>query len=295
LSSRNSLDLVDMRPGTHRIELQAVNPEGTVSPRPAAVTLTILAPLWQRWWFIALALLSAGAAVYFFVRMKVRRRLEMERIRTRIATDLHDDIGSSLTQMSILSEVAVRKLPAEPEAAVEFMSQITAQSRSLVDAMSDIVWAINPARDRFSDLVHRMRRFANDLFAEGGIRLRFNAPGEGRDLALGDDVRRHVYLVFKECLHNVVRHSAATEATVDLRIRGGCLELEIRDNGAGFAPDAVVDGGHGLQSMKRRAEAVRGRLGLASVPGQGTRVLLQVPLASPLGGRWRRSGNCTNV
>ncbi len=295
LTSRSSLDLVDMRPGTRRIEIQAINSEGTVSPRPAAVTLTILAPVWQRWWFIALLLVSAGSAAYLFVRVKVRRRLEVERIRTRIATDLHDDIGSSLTQMSILSEVAVRKLPAEPETAVEFMGQITATSRSLVDAMSDIVWAINPARDRFSDLVHRMRRFANDLFAEGDICLRFNAPGEERDLALGDDVRRQVYLVFKECLHNAVRHSAAAEIAVDLRIRGGRLEMEIRDNGTGFIPDAVADGGHGLQSMKRRAAAVGGCLGLDSRPGQGTRILLQVPLTSPLGGWWRRSGNCTKM
>jgi ligand-binding sensor domain-containing protein/two-component sensor histidine kinase len=280
LSNRQNLDFVDMRPGDYRIEVEAVNSDGMASPRPAVVSLTILTPIWQRWWFIALVALALGIVVSTGVWLMVRRRLEMERIRTRIAIDLHDDIGSSLTQMSILSEVAVRKLTDEPQTAVAFIQQVSATSRTLVDAMSDIVWAINPARDRFSDLVHRMRRFANDLCADGSIRLQFHVPPAGRDVPLGDDVRRHVYLVFKECLHNVIRHSGAEEVVAEIRTRSGWLELEIRDNGVGFDPHAAADHGHGLQSMEQRAAVVRGRLTIDSRPGGGTRIQLCVPVTS---------------
>jgi len=164
----------------------------------------------------------------------------------------------------------------DPSAAVQSLSQATETSRSLVDSMSDIVWAINPARDGLSDLVHRMRRFANDLFAEGNVVHRFDCFGAERDLTLGNDVRRQVYLVYKECLHNVVKHAQATEVLIELRLRGSCLELRVEDNGAGFHPEGAMDAGNGLRNLKRRAEGMGGRLTIDSRPGEGTRIAFHV-------------------
>ncbi len=276
LGGQRRLDLVDIQPGDYRIELQALNSDGFVSPRPATVSLTILAPIWRRWWFIGSIVILCGGIAWTMERLRVRRRLEMERIRTRIATDLHDDIGSSLSQISILCEVAVRRMSDDPSAAVQSLSQATETSRSLVDSMSDIVWAINPARDGLSDLVHRMRRFANDLFAEGNVVHRFDCFGAERDLTLGNDVRRQVYLVYKECLHNVVKHAQATEVLIELRLRGSCLELRVEDNGAGFHPEGAMDAGNGLRNLKRRAEGMGGRLTIDSRPGEGTRIAFHV-------------------
>ncbi|RPI27899.1 MAG: hypothetical protein EHM61_06935 [Acidobacteria bacterium] len=292
LASQRSLDLVGVRPGKYRLELQAVNSVGLESPSPAIVQFTVLAPVWRQWWFVLTGVAVLGLGVFSGVRFRLRRRLEMERVRTRIATDLHDDIGSSLSQISILCEVAVRRLPDDPASAIDSLSQVTVMTRSLVDAMSDIVWAINPARDSLGDLVHRMRRFANDLFADGSVRHRFEASDTEGRIALSNDFRRQVYLIYKECLHNLVRHAAATEATIELRLADGFLEVEIRDNGVGFDLVAADTGGAGLHSLQSRADALGGQLTIDSKPGAGTRVLCRIPVAGtgwrqPLS--WRRS------
>ncbi|MBP7866242.1 MAG: hypothetical protein KA419_09855 [Acidobacteria bacterium] len=289
LGEQRTLELPSVRPGDYRFLVQAVDADGTASLRPAVVGFRVLTPVWRRWWFIALAVLAAGGLIFVPLRARLARRLEMERVRTRIATDLHDDIGSSLSQIAILSEVAVRKLPADPDAAVETLGQVTETSRSLVDAMSDIVWAINPARDRFSDLIHRMRRFANDLFGDDGIEHRFEAPATDGDLPLGADVRRQVFLVFKECLHNVVKHSGAERVEIVIALRHHRLELEVRDDGRGFDPGGRSDDhGHGLRNLRKRAQEAGGRLEVRSRPGEGTTVRLAVPTVRA-GGRRRRS------
>ena len=155
-------------------------------------------------------------------------------------------------------------------------------SRELVDSMSDIVWAIDPKRDRLSDVVFRMRRFAADAFTGRDVAFSFRAPSGGDDLSLGPEVRREVYLVFKEAVNNAVRHSACAEAEVALRIDGNRLSLEVRDDGQGFDPERESEG-HGLGSMKRRAEELGGKLELITGDGKGTTVRLEIPL-----GRERR-------
>jgi len=285
LSSQRSLDLVDIQPGSYRLELQAINSDGVKSLRPAVVDLTILAPIWRRWWFIVLVMLLCSGVAFAAARVRLLHRLEMERVRTRIATDLHDDIGSSLSQIAILCEVAIRRLPSDPPAAVSCLGQVSATCHSLVDAMSDIVWAINPSRDSLDDLIHRMRRFANDLFAEGNIRHQFLAPGADNPWPVGSDFRRQVYLVYKECLHNLVRHSQATEARIELRLQRGWLELSVCDNGVGFNPDCIQNGGHGLTSLHNRARALGGEFLIESRPGEGTRIMFRVPARTS---NWRR-------
>src|ERR1022692_3413755 len=128
-----------------------------IASQPATVAFTILAPLWQRWWMRLLMLLAASALLYNIYRYRMARLLEVERLRMRIATDLHDDIGSTLSQIALLSEVAQRR-PAAVERESP-LADIANLSRELVDSMSDIVWAIDPDQDRLGDLTHRMRRF----------------------------------------------------------------------------------------------------------------------------------------
>ena len=147
---------------------------------------------------------------------RVRRLLELERVRTRIATDLHDDIGSSLSQIAILSEVVRQRVGGREESVREPLSQITGASSELMDTMSDIVWAIDPRKDHLSDLTQRMRRFSSDVFTARQIAFEFHAPDAARDIELGADVRRQVFLIFKESVNNIVRHSNCTRAAVDV-------------------------------------------------------------------------------
>jgi len=218
-------------------------------------------------------------------RTREERLRELERVRTRIAADLHDDIGSSLTKIVILSDVAQQK-SSENGAQKESLDAISEISNELVEAMSDIVWAINPKKDQLSELSHRMRRFASDMFTARNIKFQFRAQFED-DLQLGANVRREVFLIFKESVNNVVKHSHCTEAAAQFSIEDGRLTLQIKDNGQGFVPAVQneptngmpVRGGNGLPSMRQRASDLGGEFKVMTANGQGTTVWLSVPLA----------------
>jgi signal transduction histidine kinase len=209
--------------------------------------------------------------------MRLSRLVAIERVRTRIATDLHDDIGASLTQIAPQSEVLRRELGGASPDSERRLARIGEVSRQLVDTMSDIVWAISPRRDRFHDLAQRMRRFALDTLDARGIALQFEVSDAHRDLPLPADARREVYLSFKECVTNAARHSGCRTVDVALRVAGRAVELSVRDDGTGF--DAGAEGeGTGLQSLRRRVGALRGSVAIRSERGVGTSVTLSFPL-----------------
>src|SRR5204863_8452447 len=207
-----------------------------------------------------------------------RRLIELERVRTRIASDLHDDIGSGLTRIAILSEVARHQVSVDAPVG-QPLAAIAGASRDLVDSMSDIVWAINPNKDHLRDLIQRMRRFASDLFTARQIEFSFQEPGEEQALKIGADLRRQVFLIFKEAVNNIARHSSCTEAQIEIQIEHRWLTMKVSDNGPGFDP-AEISEGQGLASMRERAKSLGGELQIISHQGEGTLVLLKVPLTA---------------
>jgi PAS domain S-box-containing protein len=214
-------------------------------------------------------------------RSREERFRELERVRQRIATDLHDDIGSSLTQISIMSEVAQNRAGGDN---VPALSTIANSSRELIDAMSDIVWAINPQKDHLSDLNQRMRRFAADVLTARNVELDFRAPLQDKDLELGANIRREIFLIFKETVNNMVKHSGLTRAEIDFQMADGNLVLRVSDNGQGFDTQSESDG-HGLMSMRERTAALGGQMEITSTPGQGTTIILRAPLGKHENGR----------
>lgn len=270
-----------LKPGAYRFQVRTVNAEGVVSSSPALFTFRLLAPVWQRWWFLSLAVLLSGLATSILYRYRVNRLLELERIRTRIATNLHDDIGSSLTQISILSEVANRKLEGSSTEVSEPLLRIAEISRDAVDAMSDIVWAVNPRRDTLGDLIQRIRRFGSDLLSTRGIEFTLRIPGEHVEPALRGDLRQEIFLIFKEAINNIVRHADCKHVEVTLLVENGQLILSIKDDGRGFESVSVGgDGrhGHGLASMKARAQSLAGTFLVCSELGRRTTISVRVPL-----------------
>jgi PAS domain S-box-containing protein len=209
-------------------------------------------------------------------RSREERLVELERVRRRIATDLHDDIGSSLTQISILSEVVQQRINHQDSRVTEQLSMIAGASRELVDAMSDIVWAINPQKDHLHDLTQRMRRFAADSFTARNIKFQLRLPPAEEDVKLGANLRREVFLIFKEGVNNMVRHSGCTQADIELSFVDGRLRLRLSDNGRGFDATRENDG-HGLVSMRDRAKSIGGQFELHSQVGYGTVIELAVP------------------
>jgi ligand-binding sensor domain-containing protein/two-component sensor histidine kinase len=279
LTDQRTVHYANLAPGSYRFLVRAVDPTGLTSPVPASVDFRIFPPFWQRWWFLALLATAIGFVVTLLYRYRVGHLLELERVRIHIATDLHDDIGSSLSQIAVLSEVVRRQVDGNT-AVSQPLSTIATTSRELVDSMSDIVWAINPNRDNLSDLAHRMRRFASDLFTTNDIEVQFNAVETERPVRLDADVRRQIFLIFKEAAHNIVRHSRCSRVEVDVHIENHAITLTLKDDGKGF-DIAKASQGHGLSSMAQRAKTLGAAMEISSRPGDTT-VSLKVPLARRL-------------
>ncbi|MEP6818069.1 MAG: two-component regulator propeller domain-containing protein [bacterium] len=282
-TDERTINYASLSPGKYRFMVRAVTADGLTSSTPATIAFTVLTPIWQRWWFIAAVALLTALLAYSVYRRRVAHLVELEKVRTRIATDLHDDIGASLSLIAMLSEVARRQALGGNFKVGESLSSIAASSRELVDGMSDIVWAVNPRKDRFSELVKRMRRFASEVFSSRDIALQFDAADHEHDFKLGADARREIFFIVKEGVNNIARHSACTEAAIILKKQGGWLILELHDNGKGFDP-AQANEGNGLASMRERARRLGGELELVSTNGDGTTLKLKVPLDRP---RWK--------
>lgn len=233
---------------------------------------------YQTWWFYGLCTGAAGAVLLAGHRYRLRQVVALERVRARIAGDLHDDLGSSLSQIAILSEVARSRASGDAGMA-EPLDRIAALSRDSIDAMADIVWAIDPQRDTSVHLTQRMRRLASELLPLHNIDLQFDVADDA-GTRLGAEVRRQVYLTFKEMLHNVVRHSRATRVRVQADIDAHRLRLTVADDGCGFAADIAghASGGQGLRSMQERASRLGGAVEVESTADHGTRVTLTLPL-----------------
>jgi signal transduction histidine kinase len=288
-SEQRSVTYASLAPGRYTFVVQAVSTDGIVRAQSAAMTFAILRPVWQRAWFLGIAALMLCGMVYSLYRYRVARLLEMANMRTRIATDLHDDIGANLTRIALLSQVAtrtsiaVRLLSGSSQGVLDIaaeggpLASIARIARESVSSMSDIVWAINPARETLLDLTRRMRQHADEIFTLRNIELRFDAPEARPDLRLGVDVRRDVLLIFKESVNNAARHAGCTRVEIDFRVERSRLLLRVADNGAGF-DTSLESEGQGLMSMKRRARRLKGTLDLRSANGLGTTVTLTIPL-----------------
>jgi signal transduction histidine kinase/ligand-binding sensor domain-containing protein len=275
-SESRSVTYAGLGPGRYRFRVRALTPESGPSLQPASVSFVVHPPFWRRAWF--LVALGAGIALGAVAlhRRRVARVLAVERMRVRIAGDLHDDIGSNLSQIAIMSEVARRQVDGAAPAAAEPLERIGGLARESIDSMGDIVWAVDPGKDRLGSLVHRMRRLASERLAAAELELRFTAP-PAEDLPIGAETRRQAFLAFKEMLSNAIRHARCRRVTVELVQSDGRLELHVGDDGRGFDPQAAHTG-HGLQSLRRRALSLGGALRIASQEGQGTKLTLEIPL-----------------
>lgn len=273
LTDQHALTFSQTAPGSYRLLIQAVNTAGAIG-RPASVRFDVQPAFYSRWWFESIIGALVILVAYFFHRARVRHLVELQQMRLRIAHDLHDDIGASLSQVAVLSEVALTKLDSG-HAAAEPLARIAETSREMVDSISDIVWAINPKRDSLTDLLNRIRRFANDVLTARDVQVKFRLPSDLR-MRLMADVRRQIYLIFKEGIHNIARHATCTEAEVEISIDSSQLTMKLSDNGCSFSDDIPLNG-HGLESMRQRAATLGGTVQLHRT-SRGTSLLLEVPL-----------------
>ncbi len=278
-SRDHQVNYAELEAGSYRFLVEAINSDGRASVRPAEVDFVILPPIWRRWWFEGLGMVCAACLIFTVHRYRVAQAVQIERMRTSIATDLHDDIGASLSQIAILSEVARGHGDAGQEARGE-LERVATLARELVDSMSDIVWSIRAVPDGVDSLLRRMREFANDLLESRAIAFELRTPSEAAHFQLGLQTRRELFLIFKECLNNASRHSGCTNVKADLVVEGREIVLCVRDNGCGLhnGSQAPTRGGAGMPNLRKRAQSLGGQVKWTSGPEGGCRVEARLPL-----------------
>jgi signal transduction histidine kinase len=250
----------------------------------------VVVRFWQTWWFLTMIAASVLFAVSTTVRVVEKKKYQhqlqraeqssaLERERARIAQDLHDDLGSSLTRISLLSGL-VRTDKDNPAQIEAHAAKLTQSANQTVRALEEIVWAVRPDNDTLQSLADYIAHFANELFEGDGLRCRLDLPADLPPLPLPPEMRHNIFLIVKEALTNALKHSGASEALVQAKVVERTLELTVRDNGRGF--DVNRNGtGNGLGNMRRRAEAMRGNLTLESKVGKGSTIRLTVLLSLP--------------
>ncbi len=216
-------------------------------------------------------------ALYMAHRFRVNRLLAMEKVRSRIARDLHDDMGSTLSNIKILSEMAILQPDGRDNKKNEYLETISENSSRLMRSMSDIVWSINPMNDSMQKITARMREFAAGVLEPKNIEYNFQVQEEVKDVKLDMEARRDFFLIFKEAINNLVKYARCSNTCIDISLQNATLVLAIQDDGIGFDA-ATMDNGNGLGNMKKRAAALKGSLIITSDKNRGTKVLLEVPV-----------------
>lgn len=207
---------------------------------------------------------------------RILKYLTEERLRAKIARDLHDEMGSTLTSINIISKVAMEAQP-DSVKAKEYFQKIKDHSGKMMESMSDMVWAINPVNDNVGRVLLRMKEFAAEILEPARISYFFEDRALHEEITLNPEQRKNIYLVFKEALSNVVKYSQATEVNIIFSMGDGMLRMQIADNGKGFQT-TLETSGNGLQNMRARAMEMRGQVQVESVPGTGTSVTLLFPV-----------------
>jgi signal transduction histidine kinase len=270
----------NLDPGRYTFRVRATNNDGIWNPRGAALTIVVQPHWYGTWWFRVLTSWVLFGLLFLAYRLRVRQLLALERVRHNIARDLHDDMGSTLSSISILSQLArTHQHNQRPEQAAALLDQIGESSRRMLDAMDDIVWTINPAHDSMEDVVARMRSFASDVLEARGIDFTFRADASVVGLRLNMRARREFFLLFKEAINNLAKYAQCTQAAIALTYEHHRLLLTVQDDGVGFDLTAPAQGGgNGLTNMRGRAAAMKGVLDIQTAPGKGTVLRLNLPL-----------------
>jgi two-component sensor histidine kinase len=257
--------------GNYKLLIRGGNEFGDYSSQITVFNLSVIPPFTQTVWFIVLIILIVSAILYGIYRYRLQQINKLQTVRNNIASDLHDDIGSTLNSISIYSEVAKQQAGKE----IPALEMIGQNSRKIIESMSDIVWTINPENDPFEKIITRMRSFAYQLLKAKKVEYTFEVDEKLNLIALPMQVRKNFYLVFKEAITNVVKYSEASRVSIDLFEKNKIIMLRIRDNGKGIPVNAQTLG-NGLMNMTRRAKEISAELNIISANGGGTEIELML-------------------
>ncbi len=273
-----SVNYSQIPPGKYIFKVYCENLEGLRSINITQMNIYIKPPFWRTKWFTCVCLFIIALIIYVVHSLRVKRLLAVEKIRTNVARDLHDDMGSTLSTINILSSMAKSKINTDAVKANEYLSKITDNSQRMMEAMDDIVWSIKPSNDSMQKIIARMREFATNVLESKDIELKFFADEALFDVKLNMQARRDLFLIFKEAVNNAAKYSKASAMDISIKPENKKLVLTVQDSGKGFNVTAVEEG-NGLGNMRKRAEALQGNLQIKSKEGEGTIIKLTIPVA----------------
>ncbi len=278
-SNKNEATYANLSPGTYTLHVMGTNCDGVWNEKDISLQVIVLPYWYQTWWFKALLVVSIIGILYFAYRYRLKQVIKMERLRNRIATDLHDEIGSTLSSISLYGESA-KMMIKDNDAADNVLSKINSSTSEMMEAMSDIVWAINTRNDRLDNLANRMRSFAVQMTESKNIQLHFTDNKDLPAMPLDMEQRKNIYLIFKEAVNNAVKYSGCGNLSVNFVNASQVLRMTIKDDGKGFTVDGQANnmGGNGITNMQHRAEQINGKLFIDALPGEGTTITLEVQL-----------------
>ena len=276
--------------GEYRMRLQPLTVEGKPAGDVITTRIVVVPPFYEALWFWTLAVLGGAALTAWLVRQFTRRRMQrrldalereraIERERSRIARDLHDNLGADLTHLALLSDLA-QSDASDPAKTAKNLDQIFDLARTLTRQVDEMVWAVNPANDSLKGFVPFLSNYAQNYLLAAGIPCRLDIPAAFPDAPLSSTQRHHLFLTVKEALHNIVKHARATEAWLRIRTDDHRLTIVVEDNGRGIAESATA--GDGTANMQQRIASIGGALERTSEPGKGTHISLSLPLAKPV-------------
>jgi signal transduction histidine kinase/ligand-binding sensor domain-containing protein len=276
---QRSLSLAGLAPGTYQLLVRAVSDAGIAGDTPAFMSFTIHPPFWQSWWFIAGCVVFVAGILLWLYRYRVNKAIEIERIRVRLASDLHDELASNLSSIAMFGGIA-GTLEGDKEQFRSLAQRIQSLAQESALSVRDFIWALDPKTETVSDLLTRLKSRLGPACDAQGIRLEFLVPDD-HDLPQGNlapEVRKNLWLLLKEATTNIFKHSQCTELSLRATYGDGALQVEIHDNGKGFDV-AGKSSGKGLGTIRMRAKELGGQVHVESHPGEGARMVFSTKMA----------------
>ncbi len=269
-----SVNYANLSPGNYTFRIRASDKYGVWSSLEDKVTLKLLPPFWMTWWFITLIAATIIIMVYAIFRLRLNQLLAIERIKTKLAADLHDNVGAGLTEISIMSELTAAELKNASPAVSKRLNNISETARLLVDSMSDIVWMVNPKRDSLRDLLIKLKDSYSDLLTHMGVAFKVSSFEELEDIKLTMEYKQNLYLIFKEGINNSIKHSNCKRISLEAKLNGDGILMMLKDDGVGMVIDNE-NPGNGIKNIYRRAETIGGDIVLKAEPNKGTEIVFR--------------------
>lgn len=267
---------VQLPPGSYEFRVKGSNDDGLWNPTASSLKIKILPPFWRTLWFQAMAVFILIVSLYMAHRYRVNRLLEIERLKLRIAGDLHDEVGSGLSSIALNGDLLQQQLE-DGKPRSELVSRITGNARNLASSLDDIVWLIDPQKETLGDFINRVRSMARELLTSTTFVVEEKVETDSRGVTLRAEVKRNLFLLTKEVFHNIAKHAEASSVSLHLTYTENRLYIVVLDDGKGFNTNQESNG-HGLASMQKRTQELSGHLVIDSVEGKGTEISFDMKL-----------------